>query len=90
MTTRVVGRINPPLDLDRQLWVRLKKLAETSDRSVSELVSAALRSFLDENDRHLAAIDAGIAATDAGELIDFAEVEADVEKKLAALGSAHQ
>ena len=85
MSTRVLAGVNPPLDLDPQLWARLKKLAETADRSVSELAAAALRGFLDENERHLAAIDAGIAAADAGELIDFAEVEANVETKLAAL-----
>jgi predicted transcriptional regulator len=43
------------------------------------------REELEEDERHLAAIDEGIAAADAGELIDFADVEADVRKKLASL-----
>ena len=67
------------------LWERLEKLAESAGSSAPELVDAVLRDFLDENERQLAAIDAGIAAADAGDLIDFDVVEADVQKKLAAL-----
>jgi predicted transcriptional regulator len=49
------------------------------------MTHAAPHDSRDENEQHLAAIEAGIAAADAGELIDFEEVEADVRKRLAAL-----
>ena len=74
-----------PTGFDVHLWKRLEALAESAGRSASELAAAVLRDFLEENERHLAAIDVGIAAADAGELIDFDDVEADVQKKLAAL-----
>lgn len=74
-----------PTSFDADLWKRLETLAESTGRSASELADAVLRDFLDENERHLAAIDVGIAAADAGELIDFEDVDADVQKKLAAL-----
>jgi predicted transcriptional regulator len=76
-----------PTGFDAQLWQRLETLAESAGRSASELADAVLRDFLDENERHLAAIDVGIAAADAGDLIDFDDVEADVQKKLAALST---
>jgi predicted transcriptional regulator len=65
-----------PTGFDAHLWKRLETLAESAGRSASELADAVLRDFLDEIERHLAAIDVGIAAADAGELIDFDEVEA--------------
>ena len=80
---------NPDLHLgvDPDLWDRLEKVARSAGRSASELAEAALRDFLDESEQHLAALDEGIAAADAGELIDFADVEADVRKKLATLST---
>ena len=47
--------------------------------------AAVLRDFVDDDEPHLAAIAAGIAAVDAADLIDIDEVEADLDKKLAAL-----
>lgn len=76
-----------PTGFDAHLWKRLETVAESAGRSASELADALLRDFLDENERHLAAIDVGIAAADAGDLIDFEEVEADIQKKLAALST---
>jgi predicted transcriptional regulator len=76
-----------PTGFDAHLWTRLETLAESAGRSASELAAAVLRDFLDDNERHLAAIDVGIAAADAGELLDFDEVEADVRKKLATLAT---
>jgi predicted transcriptional regulator len=87
MTTRALTGLDTPVTLDPAVWTRLQELAESAGRSVSELAGAVLRDFVDENDRHLAAIDVGIAAADAGELIDFEEVEADVHKQLAALSA---
>ncbi|MDC3959068.1 CopG family ribbon-helix-helix protein [Polyangium jinanense] len=74
-----------PLALDPELRERLERIAQAAGRSVSELAGAVLRDFIDENDRQLAAIDAGIAEADAGELLDFEEVRADMHKKMSAL-----
>lgn len=49
--------------------------------------SAVLRDFVEENERQLAAIDAGIAAADAGDVLDYEEVKAGIQKKLAALSA---
>ena len=70
------------LALEPSLRERLEKLAAASGRDASELVGAALRTFLDENERQLAAIDAGIAEADAGDLLDYEEVKADVMEKV--------
>jgi predicted transcriptional regulator len=72
-----------PSGLDHDLWDRLEKLADSAGRSASELADAVLRDFLDENEQHLTAIHAGIASADAGELVDFDEVEADAQRRLA-------
>ena len=76
-----------PTGFEAGLWKRQETLAECAGRSASELADGVLREFLDENEWHLAAIDVGIAAADAGELINFDDVEADVRKKLAALST---
>ena len=43
-----------------------------------------LRQFLDENEHDLAAIDAGIEEANAGQLLDYDDVKADVLAKLSA------
>jgi|HubBroStandDraft_4_1064222.scaffolds.fasta_scaffold744270_2 RHH-type rel operon transcriptional repressor/antitoxin RelB len=80
MTTHAI-----PLEPD--LWARLEELAASAGRSASELAAAVLRDFLEENARHLDAIDAGIAEADAGELVGLDEVKAGVERRLAALSA---
>lgn len=85
MAVRAPTDSSPQRGVDPVVWARLEKLARASGRSAAELAEALLRDFLDENEGHLAAIDEGIAAADAGELVDFDEVEADVQKQLAAL-----
>ena len=76
-----------PTGFEAGLWKRLETLAECAGRSAFELADGVLRELLDENERQLAAIDVGIAATDAGELIDFDKVEVDVQKRLAKLST---
>lgn len=73
------------LVLDPSLHVRLEKLAAASGRDALELVVAVLRDFLDENDRQMQAIDAGIEEADAGQLLDYEDVRADALEKLRAL-----
>jgi predicted transcriptional regulator len=87
MATHALQGGASPLILDPVVGARLETLAASAGRSVSELVGAVLREFLDENDRHLTAIGVGVAEADAGELIDFDEVEADLDRKLAALSA---
>jgi predicted transcriptional regulator len=87
MATHALSGLDMSPSLDPQLWARLERLAQGAGRSVSELAGAVLRDFVDENERQLAAIDAGIAAADAGDLIEYDEVKADVQAKLAALAA---
>ncbi len=74
-----------PLVLEAEVWDRLEKLAESAGRSVSDLADAVLRDFLDANEGQLAAIDAGIAEADAGEVHDLSIVKAGIQEKLSAL-----
>lgn len=87
MATHTLPSLDSIPAQDPDVWARLERLAAVAGRSVSELASAVLRDFVDESEQHLAALEAGVAAADAGDLIDFEEVEADLEKKLAALSA---
>jgi predicted transcriptional regulator len=84
MSAHAPTGLDPLLMLDPQLRARLEKIAEAAGRSASEIVAAVVRQFLDENERDLAAIDAGIAEADAGQLLDYDDVKADVLAKLSA------
>jgi predicted transcriptional regulator len=44
-----------------------------------------LSGSVDENEQQLAAIDSGLAQADAGELVEYDEVVADVQARLAAV-----
>ena len=77
--------LSPPVE--PELWARLERLAQTIGCGVQELAAQALRDFVEDQEHQLTAIDAGIAEADAGELIDFADVKADVARKLAALSA---
>jgi predicted transcriptional regulator len=87
MATHALPPLDTPLGLEPDLWARLEALAESAGKSASELAGAVLRDFLEENEQHLAAIDAGIVAADAGELVGLDEVKAGVERRLAALSA---
>ncbi len=84
MSAHAPTGLDPLLILDPQLRARLEKIAEAAGRSASEIVAAVVRQFLDENERDLAAIDAGIEEADAGQLLDYDDVKADVLAKLSA------
>lgn len=84
MSSHAPTGIDTALILDPQLRARLEKLAEAAGRSASEVVAAVLRQFLDENERDLAAIDAGIEEANAGQLLNCDDVKADVLAKLSA------
>ncbi len=87
MAAHAVTGFDAPLALDPQIRARLERLAGAAGRTVSELAGAVLRDFVDENERQILAIDAGIAQADAGDLVDYDEVKADVREKLAALSA---
>lgn len=87
MSARAMSRPDASLLVDPELQGRLARIAEVAGRTVSELVSAVLRDFVEENERQLAAIDAGIAAADAGDVLDYEDVKAGIQKKLAALSA---
>ena len=84
MSAHAPTGLDPQLMLDPQLRARLERIAEAAGRSASEIVAAVVRQFLDENERDLAAIDAGVAEADAGQLLDYDDVKADVLAKLSA------
>lgn len=85
MSSQSPAALDTLLALDPYLRVRLERLAEAAGRETSELAGAVIRDFLDENERQMAAIDAGIEEADAGQLLDFDDVKTDVLKKLAVL-----
>ena len=84
MSAHAPTGLDPMLILDPQLRARLEKIAEAAGRSASEIVAAVARQFLDENEHDLAAIDAGIEEADAGQLLEYDAVKADVLAKLSA------
>jgi RHH-type transcriptional regulator, rel operon repressor / antitoxin RelB len=87
MSTHAPLGLDTTLSLDPQLRARLEKIAEAAGRSASEIVAAVVRQFLDENEHDLAAIDAGVEEADAGQLLDYDDVKADVLAKLSARAS---
>jgi predicted transcriptional regulator len=67
------------LTIDPELDDRLSAVAETLDRPRSWVVQQAIKEFVDLQAWHLAAIDEGIKAADAGELIPHDKVVAWIE-----------
>ena len=63
------------LSLDPEITAQLEELAKDEGRSSADLVRDALRAYLARR-RYLAALDEGIRAADAGNLVDGNEVEA--------------
>lgn len=65
------------LTLDDDIVKELQMLAEREGRKPTDLVRDLVRAYR-ERQRYLAAIDEGIRAADAGELIDGDIVDADL------------
>lgn len=74
-----------PLLIDPDVRARLERVATDTGHTASALAGAVLRDFLDESDAYDAAIQAGIDDVEAGRVVSFEEVKADVEAQLAAL-----
>lgn len=73
--------------LDADIWARLRKLADSAGSSVAELASDVLRDYAEESEQRIAAIEAGIAQADAGDLVPWEEVDAGIEARLAAMNA---
>ena len=74
-----------PLLVDADIRVRLERVAAETGHSASALAGAVLRDFLDEDDAYVAAIQVGIDDVEAGRVISFEELKADVAAQLATL-----
>ncbi len=75
------------LRLDEDVKERLEALAKASGQELHAFIGAALRMFVDDNDAIAAEIEEGAREADAGKLVSFAEVKADLLTKMAALGA---
>jgi RHH-type transcriptional regulator, rel operon repressor / antitoxin RelB len=62
------------LRLDRLTSRRLARLASSTDRTRSRLAAEAITRYLDEQAWQVEAIEEGVRAADAGELVTHAEV----------------
>jgi predicted transcriptional regulator len=87
MSTHAPSTSASPPSIDPQLWARLQRLAAAAGCGAGDLVVDVLREFADEEERHLAAIDAAMAEADAGEIVDYDDVKVDVARKLAELSA---
>ncbi len=76
-----------PLLIDANIQARLERVARETGHNASALAQAVLRDFLDESDAYDAAIQEGIDDCEAGRVVSFEDLKADVEKQLAALMS---
>ncbi len=63
------------LRIDEPLRRRLARLSKALDRSKSWVVADALEKYLDDNQWQVEAIEAGVDAADAGEVIPHANVK---------------
>ncbi len=62
------------IKLERTVLDRLEALARAADRPVDELAAAVIADFVVAEETRLSAIREGVAAADAGDLIDHAAV----------------
>lgn len=63
------------LRIDEPLGRRLARLSKAMERSKSWVVADALEKYLDDNQWQVEAIEAGMAAADAGEVVPHEEVK---------------
>ena len=62
------------LRLDRATSQRLARLAKSTDRTRSRLAAEAISKYLDDNAWQVEAIEDGVRAADAGEVVSHAAV----------------
>lgn len=63
------------LRIDEPMGRRLARLSKAMERSKSWVVASALEKYLDDNQWQIEAIEAGIAAADAGDLVPHDQVK---------------
>lgn len=71
--------------LDKELEQRLERQAARVHRLPSELAAEAIRHYLEYEEWFVQAVEEGIRAADAGDLVDHEEVKARWEAKRAHL-----
>jgi predicted transcriptional regulator len=74
-----------PLMIDADVRARLERVAAEAGHSAADLAGAVLREFLDENDAYDAAIQEGIDDVEAGRVVEYDVVKAEIEAQLAEL-----
>jgi predicted transcriptional regulator len=75
-TTSVTVRVKP------EIAIRLKKLAESMDCSISHLAAEAIEEYLGIHEWQVQAIKEGISAVDCNETISFEEIKKMWEEKV--------
>ena len=68
-----------------ELVARLEDASRETDRDVDELVNAAVESFLDEDERFCELVRQGLEEADAGDFLEWEEVEAKHRARIAAI-----
>jgi predicted transcriptional regulator len=63
------------LRIEQPLGRRLARLSKAMDRSKSWVVADALEKYLDDNHWQVEAIEAGVAAADAGDVVPHSQVK---------------
>lgn len=69
------------MNVPAQLETRLTVLAQSTGRPADVLLCEAIERYADEEERFLAAVDAGIAAADRGEFVENEEVRRWLEQR---------
>lgn len=68
------------LRIDQPLGRRLARLSKALDRSKSWVVADAVEKYFDDNQWQVEAIEAGVAAADAGDLVPHGQVKQWVKR----------
>jgi predicted transcriptional regulator len=69
------------MNVPAQLETRLTVLAQSTGRPADALLREAIEQYADEEERFLAAVDAGVAAADRGEFMENEEVRSWLEQR---------
>jgi predicted transcriptional regulator len=68
------------VDFTPEQEAQLEQIATQAGTSAEDFVKDVLVRYLDDEDRFLAAVEKGIAATERGELVEEEEMDARVER----------
>jgi predicted transcriptional regulator len=68
-------------EFPEELEAQLRSLAQDTGRSTGEIVVEAVRSYIDYETEFREAVEEGLRAAEAGDLVDHEEVVAQFEKR---------